>query len=298
MFHDSGASYPVPTKVRVIINYYDEHGDKTQTCIPETYSTLALVSYSRVAREQICFKGRTKLVLDGGELCGGREIYEEILEWLEIAWSIDDPSKPFPPLRPPGPRNFKDTPVLCLNYYRALCAFELTPRAEQNWIVDAMWRSSDSDKMPDPNWVYEVWAELSCHDLSYVQRTIMAAVRRWKPKALSAEQLEAIRQIAKQTPDLYEQIDRAMDAVHWTGYLDWLASEDRGADPWEHATERSTDSMDCEYDDELVELLDALAEEQEDDTERRPSLPPRPASSSTSKMLQATVDRGEGSEEH
>ena len=137
-----------------------------------------------------------------------------------------------------------------------------------------MWEASDSDKSPDPNWVYETWAELSSFDQQYVDRTIGAAARSWTADKLSKEQIGAIRQIARETPDLFEQLDRALDAVHWTGYLDWLISDGgEETDAWETTPEGSVSSMDCDYDENEMEgRSDELAQETET-KERAPSSP-------------------------
>ena len=274
IFDDSGATYPVPEYVQVVINYYDEKGVRKRCCLPEMSPTLPLVQYSHLAREQIAYKGREKLTLDGGELCGGREIYEEILEWLEVAFTFDDASKPLPPLLTADRRSIKTSALRLLNFHRALLAFDLTSRAQQRWIRKAMWEASDSDKSPDPNWVYETWAELSSFDQQYVDRTIGAAARSWTADKLSKEQIESIRQIARETPDLFEQLDRALDAVHWTGYLDWLISDGgEETDAWETTPEGSVSSMDCDYDENEMEgRSDELAQETEK-KERAPSSP-------------------------
>jgi hypothetical protein len=219
--------------IAVRVACYDSENVATIAQINDLWPTLPLVTYSRVAREQIAYSGRPYLLLDGGEFCGGIGIYEDILRWLDYAHRFNNPSQPFPPLRVGDMRSIEDSPVLCLNYHRALLAFDLTNRAQQTWIRKAMWRSSLSETLPDPNWVFEVWAELSNYDSEYVKQTIQAAAKRWKLKCFSKEQLKALIDIKKEIPDLWTMLLQTMEKEHGSSHASWLINEIEGDDALE-----------------------------------------------------------------
>lgn len=228
VFYEAGTPYPVRSMTAVRVAYYDANNIATLAQMNCLWPTLPLVTYSRIAREQIAYSGRPYLLLDGGELCGGIDIYDDVLRWLDHAFQIDDPSQAFPRLQVGDMRSIEDSPVMCLNYHRALLAFDLTSRAQQTWIEAAMWRASLSDTLPDPNWVFEVWAELSTYDPEYVERTIRAAAERWKAGCFSNEQLKAVKDIRTETPELWSRLLRAIGKEHGSGQASWLLDETEG----------------------------------------------------------------------
>jgi hypothetical protein len=226
IFYEYDVPYPVPSDVSVILIYYENDGSATYLWL-KTWPTLPLITYSKVARHQIVYRGSKRLVLNAGQMSEGRDIFREVLRWLCIAYDFDSPQQPFPPLRPGDARCIRDNPQVCLKYHRALLSFHLISRAQQPWIKQAMWEASGSATAPDPNWVYVVWTQLLDYDLPFVQKTVRAAAAKWKPENMLADALNGIKEISKHTPELWKMLEKAMDEKHWTGYGNWLICEER-----------------------------------------------------------------------
>jgi hypothetical protein len=90
-----------------------------------------------------------------------------------------------------------------------------------------MWGSSGSVTLLDPSWVYDVWVQPVYFDPLFVQKQLMLR-QRSASRRTRLQDLYKIskKKFSKDTPELWDLLDRAMDAQHWTGSGDSLTAED------------------------------------------------------------------------
>lgn len=227
-FTESGVSLPIPGFIAIRLSYVDNNGALKVHRLPGLWASLPLVTYSRTLRRQIAHEGKPEGLLDAGALKFGpidlRNVYRDVLVWLCTIYRFDTPNARFtiPAIREEWGRTLQTEQLKCLAYHRALEAFDLVPRVEQRWLRQAMWRASDSRRMPHPNWVFDVWMQLNDHDLEYVAETIKAAARSWRPFNMSATLAQQIYDLAQDVPDLWELVEEEMEIARWPGYGTWF----------------------------------------------------------------------------